>query len=271
MKKRIIPFGWLPGSWGLRGKTRERAEAEYYFDGHELDSKLVDIDHEKGTKEHAMAKAKVDFKHKKTDAFEHDKRVIEIEYAGDQKALALELARVHNKHGKLSDYDFAITSAEILLTGDELAIRKLDINLAADKISEYEYAIAKAEITLEGDELALRKLEVDFEYGKIEKIPYEKAVANIKKEPYVAVINSDYNPAEGAEGLFFEFDWNDLWISLLQSHGFNGLTEEEIVKQWFEELCRSVIHENMQSDTVPFNSGRIINQVRHQNGRSDFS
>ena len=26
-----IPFGWLPASWGLKGKSRELAEAEYYL------------------------------------------------------------------------------------------------------------------------------------------------------------------------------------------------------------------------------------------------
>jgi hypothetical protein len=239
MKKKIIPFGWLPASWGLRGKTRERAEAEYYLDGHELDAKLVDIDHEVGTKDHAKAKARVDLKYKKTDEFEYDKRIVEIDYAGDQKALAIELLRVHHKHGKISDYDFAVTSAELTLTGDELAIRKLEIDYAADKIS---------------------------------KNTYEKAVANIKKEPFITILDSDYDPKEGVDGLFFEFDWNEAWIVLLQQHGYHGLTEDEIVKQWFEDLCRSVIHENMQDDVVPFNSGRIINQVRGKDGRhSDFS
>jgi hypothetical protein len=238
MKKKIIPFGWLPGSWGLRGKTRERAEAEYYFEGHELDSRLVDIDFESGTKDHAKAKAKVDRKHKKTDDFEYDKRLIEIEYAGDPKNLAVELLRVHHKHLKISDYEFAVTSAEILYTGDELALRKLDI---------------------------------DFEAGKIEKIAYDKAVANIKKEPFITILDSQFNAKEGIEGLAFEFDWNEHWIALLQTHGYNGLTEDDIVKQWFEDLCRSVIHENMQQDSVPFNSGRVINQVRRENGRSDFS
>lgn len=238
MKKKLIPFGWLPSAWGLRGKTRERAEAEYYLEGHELATRLVDIEHELGSKDHSIAKAKVDLKFKKTDEYEYDKRMIEIEYAGDQKALALELARVHHKHGKITDYEFAVVAAEI---------------------------------TLEGDELAIRKLEIDYEAGKIEKIAFEKAVANIKKEPYITILESSFDPKEGMNGLFFEFDWNEHWISLLQSHGYTGFTEEEVVKQWFDDLCRSVIHENMEQDVVPFNSGRVINQVRRGDGRSDFS
>ena len=33
----------LPASWGLNGKTRAIAEAEYYFEGKELEEKLAEI------------------------------------------------------------------------------------------------------------------------------------------------------------------------------------------------------------------------------------
>ncbi len=42
-KKKLIPFNWLPGSWGLKGKTREIAQAEYELDGTELLRKKIDI------------------------------------------------------------------------------------------------------------------------------------------------------------------------------------------------------------------------------------
>jgi len=41
--KRIIRFGWLPAHWGLTGKLRERAEAEYTLTGEELEKKLIEI------------------------------------------------------------------------------------------------------------------------------------------------------------------------------------------------------------------------------------
>jgi hypothetical protein len=41
--KRIVPFGWVPGHWGLTGKLRERAEAEYTLIGEELDKKNIEI------------------------------------------------------------------------------------------------------------------------------------------------------------------------------------------------------------------------------------
>ena len=39
-----LPFRMMPGSWGLRGKTRAIAEAEYYYEGEELAKKLAEIE-----------------------------------------------------------------------------------------------------------------------------------------------------------------------------------------------------------------------------------
>ena len=39
-----LPFRMMPGSWGLRGKTRAIAEAEYYYEGDELKAKLAEIE-----------------------------------------------------------------------------------------------------------------------------------------------------------------------------------------------------------------------------------
>ena len=39
-----LPFRMMPGSWGLKGKTRAIAEAEYYYQGEELAKKLAEIE-----------------------------------------------------------------------------------------------------------------------------------------------------------------------------------------------------------------------------------
>lgn len=43
MKKPLIPFGWMPGHWGLKGSTREIAKAEYELTGMELELRLAEI------------------------------------------------------------------------------------------------------------------------------------------------------------------------------------------------------------------------------------
>ena len=43
-KKTKLPFSMMPASWGLKGKTRARAEAEYYYEGVELQKELAYIE-----------------------------------------------------------------------------------------------------------------------------------------------------------------------------------------------------------------------------------
>jgi hypothetical protein len=38
-----LPFGTLPGHWGLKGKTREIAKAEYELEGYDLEVRLHDL------------------------------------------------------------------------------------------------------------------------------------------------------------------------------------------------------------------------------------
>ena len=42
-KKTKLPFSMMPVSWGLKGKTRAIAEAEYYYEGEELERVLANI------------------------------------------------------------------------------------------------------------------------------------------------------------------------------------------------------------------------------------
>lgn len=65
----------LPASWGLKGKTRQIAEAEYYFDGQELDYELLRINSTDNT----------DFENKKLDYDLEQKNIEDFEY-NKQKA-----------------------------------------------------------------------------------------------------------------------------------------------------------------------------------------
>lgn len=39
----IIPFGWLPGHWGLKGEARDVAKVSYNYTGKERERKLIEI------------------------------------------------------------------------------------------------------------------------------------------------------------------------------------------------------------------------------------
>jgi len=43
-KNKLIPFSMLPASWGLKGKARQRAEAEYNLSGIDLKKELAKIE-----------------------------------------------------------------------------------------------------------------------------------------------------------------------------------------------------------------------------------
>lgn len=137
MKKKI-PFWMLPASWGLKGKTRAIAEAEYYFEGKDLEEKLAEVN--------------------------------------------------------------------------------------ADTPEEKELA----------------KLAVKLKHEEISQAAHDKAVATIRKEPWVNVVKMGVNPSNVAAG-FFELDWNDEFIIMLQENGYVGQSDEEIVNKWFNDVCRTVL------------------------------
>lgn len=67
----------------------------------------------------------------------------------------------------------------------------------------------------------------------------EKALANIDAEPWVKVLNVNFNPDNPSQG-YFELDWNDVFVEKLAEAGYVGGNPEEIVDQWFTDLCKGI-------------------------------
>ena len=137
-KKTKLPFSMMPASWGLSGKTRAIAEAEYYYEGEELEEILAQINAE---------------------------------------------------------------------TDSDKELAKLEVQLKNEKIGQYEF---------------------------------DKKVAEIKKEPYVNVVNIDVNP-ENAQAGYMELDWNDHFVKFLHDDGYTGKSDEDVVNKWFNDVCRTVL------------------------------
>jgi hypothetical protein len=76
MKKKL-PFWMLPASWGLKGKTRSIAEAEYYFEGKELEETLAEINAETPEDKEISVLA-VKLKHEEISQDAYDKAVATI-------------------------------------------------------------------------------------------------------------------------------------------------------------------------------------------------
>lgn len=171
-----LPFGLMPGHWGLRGEIRDQARIEYEVSDPEL-------------RETKLAKLRIK----------------------DEKALGLELLEIKKRY---------------------------------DSITENEYDKQKA--TLEGN-------------------------------PWMTVINSDYDHEEGLGGLTFEFDWNDHFVEFLRENKFEGLTDEDVVENYFNELCKQIaIQEDLVEyiNTDPSAPERAPGTVIKKNasdGRSEYS
>ena len=141
-KKSKLPFSMMPASWGLKGKSRAIAEAEYYYEGEELEEILAEI------------------------------------------------------------------------------------NAESDEDKE------------------LAKLEVQVKNGKIGQYEFDKKVAELKKEPYVNVLKLDVNP-ENAKAGYMELDWNDHFVKFLHENGYTGDSDEAVVNKWFNDVCRTVLVQEM--------------------------
>ena len=77
----------------------------------------------------------------------------------------------------------------------------------------------------------------------------DKEIATAKKEAYIRVIDTQFDPNNPSNG-FFELDWNEYFILDLKRAGYNGATDEEIVDKWFNAICQNVIDETRSKREV---------------------
>ena len=87
--------------------------------------------------------------------------------------------------------------------------------------------------------LAAEKAAIDaLEAARVAKLS-PKEIATEKKEPWVAVLDTHVNKDNLRNG-FFELDWNEYFVLQLRSNGYQGDSDESIVDQWFQDLCKNI-------------------------------
>lgn len=107
-----LPFWLFPGSWGLAGKTRQIAEAEYYFTGYDLEVELAKINH---ANPDMLKKSLLDIdkKYEKISEYEYDQAVAKIENT-DRAKQEVALLDVELKHEKITAVEHEKQRANIL-------------------------------------------------------------------------------------------------------------------------------------------------------------
>lgn len=138
-----IPFKLLPASWGLKGKTREIAEAEYYYEGERLDRALIDINNPAG-KDREIAHLAIDLKYKHIELLEHDEKYAELTMDKDSKDYKLEMARINHIRRKLTDREY---EKEVATINEEpyIAMFNIDAKEYSFEFDWNEYFIADLE------------------------------------------------------------------------------------------------------------------------------
>ena len=114
--------------------------------------------------------------------------------------------------------------------------------------------------------------------GKQEAAPKPKKsakeLATDKDEPYISIVKVNLDPNNPRYGSF-ELDWNTRFVQTLVEGGYRGDKEEDIVDQWFQDVCRHVVLETYEQEQA--NVDRSDNVVRYINrndlggGRSEVS
>lgn len=99
-----------------------------------------------------------------------------------------------------------------------------------------------------------------------EPTPKKKPARRRKKadEPWIKVIDINVNSDNPRNG-FFELDWNDEFVNMLKQHGYTGNSDEEIVDQWFQSLCRNIGAEEGLGDIM----GGYVQINRRDDGKTE--
>ena len=97
----------------------------------------------------------------------------------------------------------------------------------------------------------------------------EKELATERGEPYVAILSMDVDQENLNEGAF-ELDWNEKFVANLMRAGYQGKTDEDLVDQWFQNVCRNVVMETYEQDQA-INEARFTRERDIGNGRKEVS
>jgi hypothetical protein len=100
----------------------------------------------------------------------------------------------------------------------------------------------------------------------------DKELATKNKEPYINILSMDVDPDNLNEGAF-ELDWNDIFIARLLKAGYQGKEDQDLVDQWFQNVCRNVVLETYQQEQAmnPQTQGVKVNKRNLGDGKSEVS
>ena len=98
-----------------------------------------------------------------------------------------------------------------------------------------------------------------------------KDIATEQGEPWVEILSMELNPEDPGQGAF-ELDWNDKFVANLVRAGYQGKTDQDIVDNWFQTVCRNVVLETYEQEQAdPEKRSQRNNRKDLGNGRTEIS
>lgn len=148
------------------------------------------------------------------------------------------------------------------LTGK--ARREEQARLAAEELAEKQRKAEERKA-----KKAAKKAEADAKKAAESQSP--KAQATAAGEPWVAVLSFEADPNDPSQGAF-ELDWNDKFVANLVRAGYQGKTDQDIVDNWFKNVCRNVVMETYEQEMAdPDKRNQTIQRKDIGGGKAEFS
>lgn len=118
-----------------------------------------------------------------------------------------------------------------------------------------------------------KKEPVKVETPKQPKAPKktDKELATERGEPYVNIVSMELDPENIGNGAI-ELDWNEFFIAKLIRAGYQGRDDQQLVDQWFQDICRHIVLETYEQFEA--NNPRPTSAVQRKDlggGRSEVS
>ncbi len=80
-------------------------------------------------------------------------------------------------------------------------------------------------------------------------------------EPWVNVVKAHVDPSNPKQG-YFELEWNPAFVLFLRKNGYQGATPEDIVDQWFTDLCKNVSLDGQADGNFIADAGRMATNAK---------
>jgi hypothetical protein len=157
----------------------------------------------------------------------------------------------------------------VTVGGNKMAIKGFIDKLTGKARREEEERLAAEHKTRLAEERRAKKAAKKSEEAAKKNDP--KARATAAGEPWVAVLGIDVNKDDPDMGAF-ELDWNDIFVARLIKAGYQGKTDQDIVDNWFQAVCRNVVLETYEQEQAdPEKRAAGSNRRDLGNGRTEVS